>query len=122
MPYHLALEEHPRYLRATVTGSNNPRNALRFLKESYEACVERGKAALLLEMNLSGPAFDLGSIYSVVAERSADGKKLRKIAYVDTSPRDPKALKFAETVAINRGVNVRLFQDLAAAHRWMEAP
>jgi hypothetical protein len=120
MPYHLTLEEHPGYLRATVTGSNNPRNALRFLKESYEACVERGQTALLLEMNLSGPAFDFGSIFSVVAERSADGKKLRKIAYVDTSPRDPKTMKFAETVAINRGVNVRLFQDLAAAQRWME--
>jgi len=120
MPYHLALEEHPRYLRATVTGSNNPRNALRFLKESYEACIERGQNALLLEMNFSGPAFDFGGIFSVVSERSADGKKLRKIAYVDTSPRDPKTMKFAETVAINRGVNVRLFQDLAAAQRWME--
>lgn len=72
-------------------------------------------------MNLSGPSFDLGSIFSVVAERSADGKKLRKIAYVDTSQRDPTALKFAETVAVNRGVNVLLFQDLAAAQRWMDA-
>ncbi len=27
MPCHLALEEHPEYLRATVTGSNNARNA-----------------------------------------------------------------------------------------------
>jgi hypothetical protein len=28
-------------------------------------------------------------------------------------------MKFAETVAINRGVNVRLFQDLAKAKEWM---
>jgi hypothetical protein len=26
---------------------------------------------------------------------------------------------FAETVAVNRGVNVRLFQDVAAAAQWL---
>jgi len=29
---------------------------------------------------------------------------------------------FAETVAINRGVNVRLFESAAAAERWLSEP
>ena len=45
--------------------------------------------------------------------------KLRKIAYVDTSQRDPDKMKFAETVAQNRGVNVRLFRDGDAARQWL---
>jgi hypothetical protein len=29
--------------------------------------------------------------------------------------------RFAETVAINRAVNVRLFRDVAEAARWLES-
>jgi hypothetical protein len=44
--------------------------------------------------------------------------KLEKIAYVDGS-RDLSQAYFAETVAMNRGVNVRLFPDVAAAASWL---
>ncbi len=119
MPYHLNLEELPTYLHATVTGTHTPENALRFLKEAREACAERGYTAVLLEINLSGPSLDSTSIFRVIAQRSTDAAGLRKIAYVDASSRDPEKKKFAETVAINRGLNVRLFQDLAEAKEWM---
>ena len=117
--YHLAIQEHPTYLHAAVTGTHSPENAMRFLKEVYEACVKAGKTAALLEVNLVGPSLDATSIFRVVSQRSGDGLKLRKIAYVDASSRDPEKKRFAETVAINRGVNVRLFQDLAKAKEWM---
>jgi hypothetical protein len=121
-PYQLALREHPGYLHARVTGAHTPENVLRFLKESYTACVERGISALLLEMNLEGPSLDTASVFGVIRERSADATKLRKIGYVDASPRDVERMKFAETVAVNRGANVRLFRDLQSAHEWMSAP
>jgi hypothetical protein len=119
MPYHLTLQELPTYLHATVTGTHTPANALRFLKEVYDACLKSGQTAVLLEMNLSGPSLDATSIFRVISERSGDALKLRKIAYVDASSRDPEKMRFAETVAVNRGVNVRLFQDLAKAKEWM---
>jgi hypothetical protein len=119
MSYHLTLEEHPGYLHATATGTHTPENALRFLKEVHEACTQRGYSAVLLEMNLAGPSLDSTSIFRVIAQRSMDAAGLKKIAYVDASSRDPEKMKFAETVAINRGVNVRLFQDLALAKEWM---
>jgi hypothetical protein len=34
---------------------------------------------------------------------------------------DPIRAKFAETVAVNRAVNVRLFQEVAAAAQWLAA-
>jgi hypothetical protein len=119
VPYHLTIEEHPTYLHATVAGTHSPENALRFLKEAHEACVKSGKTAVLLEMNLVGPSLDATSIFRVISERSGEAVKLRKIAYVDASSRDPEKMRFAETVAVNRGVNVRLFQDLAEAKEWM---
>jgi hypothetical protein len=119
MSYHLTIKELPAYLHATVTGTHTPENALRFLKEVREACVQRGYTAVLLEMNLAGPSLDSTSIFRVIAQRSTEAVGLGKIAYVDASSRDPEKMKFAETVAINRGVNVRLFQDLAKAKEWM---
>ena len=121
LPYHLTIEERPGYLRATVTGAHNPQNALRFLTEAFAACVKTGHAALLLDFRLTGPSLDTSSIFDVVAQRTAIAAKLRKIAYVDHSGhgRDPGKMKFAETVALNRGVNVRLFHELDDAQRWL---
>lgn len=120
MSYHLKIEEHPAFLHAAVSGNNTAENVLRFLREAYEACVKRGASAVLLEMHLEGPTLDTGSIYSVIAQRSESGKQLRKIAYVTPPNREPAKLKFAETVAINRGVNVRMFPDVATAKKWLE--
>jgi hypothetical protein len=120
MDYHLTITERPSYLHAAVSGPNTRENVLRFLKEAYEACVARGRTSVLLEMVLTGPGLDTSSIFAVIAERSGDGAKLRKIAYVDLSEaRDDSKARFAETVAVNRGVNVRFFRDVAEAQRWL---
>ena len=122
MSYQLKIDEQPTYLHAEASGQHSPENALRFLTEAWDACVARGQFALLLEMNLVGPSLDPTSIFGVIVQRSAEATRLKKIAYVDRSPRDPARMKFAETVALNRGVNVRLFQDLDEAKCWMESP
>jgi hypothetical protein len=116
----LTIEERPGYLHVKVTGARTPENALRFLEEAYAACVEKGRSALLLESNLSGPSLDTASIYRVVLQKVEDGAKLAKIAYVVASVDDPAMPMFAETVARNRGVNARLFQSVEAAARWLE--
>ncbi|HUL55596.1 MAG TPA: hypothetical protein VLT60_01270, partial [Usitatibacter sp.] len=110
----------PKYLHAAASGANTAENVLRFLRESYEACVRHKATSVLLEMRFEGPALDTGSIYSVIAQRSETGKQMRKIAYVAQPGREVSKAKFAETVAINRGVNVRLFPDVAAARKWLE--
>ena len=83
------------------------------------ACVKSGKSCLLLEMRLSGPSLSTTAIFNVVLDRVPDGRKLRKIAYVATESNDPSLPYFAETVAINRGLNVRLFPDVDAAEQWL---
>ena len=119
MNYELTLDERPDYLHATVRGDRTPDNCMRFLVEAYEACVRSGRSALLLELRLTGHALGTPKIFEVISARSAEGMKLRKIAYVDIAPGSPEKPLFAETVARNRGVNVRLFPDIAAADRWL---
>jgi hypothetical protein len=120
MSYELTIEDRPGYLHAKATGERTPENALRFIAQAYASCVEKGRSALLLESNLTGPSLDTASIYRVVLQNVEDGAKLAKIAYVVASVDDPAMPVFAETVALNRGVNVRLFQTVEAAARWLE--
>jgi hypothetical protein len=92
---------------------------MRFFRESHEACVGNGLADLLIEMSFSGEPFDAGTIFGVVSQRAPEGAKLRRIAYVEASAEQAPRAEFAETIAVNRGVNVRLFPDVAAAERWL---
>lgn len=121
-PYLLTAEERHGYLYARVVGPRTAENAQRFLKEAYEECVRRDLAALLLEMGLTGPPLDMASVFRVIASRASDGAKLKRIAYIEPAPSDIPSALFAETVANNRGVNVRLFKDLDAADRWLTDP
>ena len=72
-------------------------------------------------MCLTGPSLPAAEIFRVISARSPEGAKLSRIAYVEANMDDPMRAKFAETVAVNRAVNVRLFQEVAAAARWLAA-
>jgi len=119
-PYRFEFAVHPTYLHATVYGAHTPENVVRFLREVYQACIANRKDSVLLDMRLDGPTMGTSSIFSVVQERSGEGRELRRIAYVDAA-REPDKAKFAETVARNRGVNVRLFDSVEGAKKWLES-
>ena len=119
--YQSTFEDHPAYLHAKVVGPRSPENAIRFLEEVYAACLRTGRASVLLEMAFTGPSLGVSGVLKVIEARSADGSKLRKIAYVEASPDGQGKAQFAETAAINRAVNVRLFDSVAQAARWLEA-
>jgi len=117
--YELTIEERPHYLHAKVEGPRTPENAMRFLRESAEACRRLGRDSVLLEMNLAGPSLDTSSVFGVISKATPSGLMLRRIAYVEPAPREPARAEFAETIAKNRGVNVRLFRDVASAQAWL---
>jgi stage II sporulation SpoAA-like protein len=122
LSYQLTIEERPTYVYARVDGELTPANALRFLEDAHAACVKYGRTSVLLDMQLHGPDLPTTSVYDVISQRARDGSKLSKIAYVPYQGGDPSMATFAETVAINRGVNVRLFDSVAAAERWLSEP
>jgi hypothetical protein len=123
MSYELRVIETPSHLHVRASGAHTPGNARQFLVDAYEACVRLNHSAVLLEMNLVGPSMSTVSLFGVVAERASQGQQLRRIAYVDASAeRSLEHKVFAETVARNRGVNVRFFQSVDEAQAWMQAP
>lgn len=119
MSYHLILEDRSTYLHARAIGERTSENARRFLEEVYVACVKGGHTAVLLEMAFSGGSLPAASVFGILSQRAPEGANLRKVAYVQTEIDDPEMPRFAEAVARNRGVNVRLFNSVADAERWL---
>jgi hypothetical protein len=119
VPYRCTFVDGPGYLHARVEGDRTPQNVKRYFDDVVAASVERGMTDVLLEMNLTGPSLGKAGIFSVIQQSSRDASRFKRIAYVEVSSNDPAAPKFAETVAANRGANVRLFPDVALAARWL---
>ena len=115
------MEERPGYLHVRVTGTNSVEAVQGYLGEIYVACVERGRCSILIEEHLRGRGLDLLAIFQIVCE---GGERLQalahRIAYVDVNGEHPaQDMQFAETVAVNRGVNLRVFATVPEAAAWL---
>jgi hypothetical protein len=117
----LTADTRPGYLHVKVAGENTRENVLRYLLEVNERCVQRKSHAVLIEESLRGPSLNIAEVFAIVAERSRTvSLPLRWIAYVDVNPEHSKGrMLFAETVAVRRGINVRVFSTIADAEQWL---
>jgi hypothetical protein len=122
--YRFAVDRRPEYLHVSVTGENTVANVRRILRDVLCACAEHGCARVLLEEHLTGPSLGTVDVFEIVAEGShAAVSALEQMAYVDTNPEhDASQLEFIETVAVNRGIRVRVFATVAEAEAWLAAP
>jgi hypothetical protein len=120
-PYQLTVEYKPGFAHFRVTGPNTPETVRGYLMDIYYNCAQNKHPAILVEENLQGPGLRLFDIFEIVSEGSErTWPYIRRIAYVDTNPEhSPPDMKFAETVAVNRGVNMRLFASVADAEQWL---
>lgn len=121
MAYTLNIENKGGYLHARVKGDNTVESVGRYLAEIREACATSESPAVVIEERLDGPTIDIFSIYDIIQQASRNlPPSLRQIAYVNLNPEDDRdALHFAETVALNRGLNVRMFTTVEDAEKWV---
>lgn len=121
MAYTFVTTQAPQYLHFTVEGDNTADTVRGYLNEIAQVCARQGCARVLIEENLRGPSFSMSDVYAVVAEAARKvPPTLRKIAFVDVNPTHRvENMQFAETVAVNRGVNVRRFATVEEAVDWL---
>lgn len=121
MSYVLHVDNKGTYLHITVTGDNTPENVASYLSAVRDQCVEYHCPNVLIEENLRGPSLGTGIIYHIVTEASNQvWPAVRRIAYIDVNPEhNTEAIQFAETVAVNRAVNMRLFSSVKNAEKWL---
>lgn len=120
MSHALKVIRKDNYLHVTVTGDNTPDDVLGYLGEVRNACIEHSCPSVLIEENLRGPSMETLELFLIVAKAAQPSPSVRRIAYVDVNPEhDLDRMKFAETVAVNRGMQVRVFASIPDAEQWL---
>ncbi|MFA5834310.1 MAG: hypothetical protein WDA22_12615 [Bacteroidota bacterium] len=105
-----------------IQGKNKVEHVIHYLNDVHCAMEEHHCGKVLIEENLSGPGLNLLNIYHVIRTAKKTVFSLpHAIAYVDSNPaHDHNNMKFAETVARNRHINMRLFINIKDASEWLE--
>ena len=124
MTHLLSARLQPDYLHVTVTGDNTAEDIGAYLLEIGNMSVEHQRPRVLIEENLMGPSLRMSILFGLVIKAVQQvPETLHRIAYVDMNPQhDRNALQFAETVAVNRGVDVKFFITVAQALEWLLSP
>ena len=106
-----------------VTGDNTPQDVREYLAEVREACAAHACPRVLIEENLQGPSLRTMDIYDIVTQGSQRaGAAVTMVAFLDTNPAHAaEDMRFAETLAVNRQLNVRFFTDRHRAEQWVSA-
>jgi hypothetical protein len=119
MTYKLTMSQKPTYLHAIVTGLNSRETVARYLEELRRELIARNCFRVLIEERLEGRRLGTIDVFRIVSEESKKAKiKIDAIAYVDVHA-EGDLMKFAETVAVNRGVPVAVFSTVADAEKWL---
>jgi hypothetical protein len=119
MSYQLQVIEKPTYLHAIVTGQNTVENVGGYLQEIVRECEARKCFEVLIEERLTGCRLETWDVYQIASDNSALARGVfRAIAYVDVNA-GGDLMKFAETVANNRGIPMNLFKTVAEAEAWL---
>jgi len=119
MTYKLTIEPGPAYLHAIVTGRNSRDNVARYLEEILRECTARNCFRVLIEERLEGPRLGTLDVFEIISEGSCRTFGILKaIAYVDVNA-EGDLMHFAETVAVNRSVPVKVFPTVDDAEKWL---
>lgn len=118
MAYEIEFERRDTYIHATVTGSNSRETVTQYMDEVKAECNKRDCFRILIEEHLEGPRLETMDIFALITEGSMRVLGLfEAMAYVDVQMGDMG--EFAETVAVNRGIPVAVFNSVANAEAWL---
>jgi len=116
--YNVNFEKRSDYLHAIVTGENSLETVAQYFQDIRDECSRQDCFRVLIEERLEGPRLSAMDIFSIVSEGSMRALgEFEALAYVDEQMGEMGA--FAETIAINRGMPLAVFDSVAKAEEWI---
>lgn len=123
MPYDYNIENLDTYVRVEVRGHRRLETADADNKDLWTAvgrvCSESGVTRILTVYRMTGPFLPLVIFNLAENPQQIGWTKDHKVALVDGSGAQIEDWKTVETVAANRGFNVRAFEGIGAAEDWL---
>lgn len=120
-PYSLTFEHRPEYLYAYVEGEEDSYEISSvYWREIAEECKAKKYAKVLIVEDIveSGTMADA---YQLSSELPQMGFLAIKVAFVDKYIEQQDLNQFGELVAVNRGINGKIFNDVDEAEKWLLA-
>lgn len=117
----IQFKERDGYLRASFSGKcDSLAISTDCWQQSIDECRKRGFKKLLVEEDFPNQ-LSMHEIYTLI---EAIRKMLTfdmQIAFIDTDSEQAELNLFGETVAINRGITGKVFNDRTNAEAWLKA-
>lgn len=119
--YTLTFQDRDGYLYALVEGEiDNAEVTSRYWREIAAKCKEAGTQKVLIVEDLPGGP-SVTEVYNLASALPALGFYRIKIAFVDRHLDQQELNQFGELVAVNRGINGKIFTEVDAAEKWLLA-
>ena len=119
MSYEVTVEKRDDYLLFEVTGENTSANVHAYLADMLDTCEKHDCFRVLVHESLKGPRLREDDVFDIASEGAMKALGIfQAVAYVDEQMGDMSY--FLETVAINRGMPIKVFQTVAHAEHWLE--
>lgn len=90
----------------------------RYWQEIADECLSTGCRKVLIEKQISAVA-SMVDFFQIASDVPYMGFAGVKVAFVSSAPSHFEPTKFAEIVATNRGLNVKLFDNVEEAEAWL---
>jgi len=121
VPFKLTIEKQQDILHVKVEGERTYKMLVKITEQIVEACHQNDTCRALVDVRAMGGKLTIWETFKLVTSCFAklrDWRVLRKAAIVDREDARPR-YKFLETVADNRGYNLRIFEDTTEALSWL---
>jgi hypothetical protein len=126
MSYSVALREYPDHLRVEVSGEWTPGHELEDAVDVWtqvaDCCRKSGLTRILSVWDVPGRLPPLVAYELVGARASGAWDRRFRLALVQLREERFKDSQFVETLAVNRGYNVRVFDNEPDARSWLLQP
>lgn len=123
MDYKLEIVGADGFITAVLEGVRTPETLIAVAAKTTAYCAERRISRLLIDIRGMTGGLDTLETYEVAGHELPGHEGVRRIlrsAILDL-PENIERIRFFETVAINRGLNVRIFADEDQAVAWLLA-
>jgi len=119
-PYRLTFEELEDHLYALVEGEHDSYEISRaFWQEIADRASSIGASRVLIEESIKGQSVSFADVFKLASEIPSMGFGRARIAFVDRYLDHSEINEFGELVAVNRGLNAGVFNDIETARQWL---
>ncbi len=118
-PYRLTFNPKPQYLHVHVESNTDSYElSIRFWNEIAAECKQNKWKKVLVEEDIPED-ISVAEAFELASELPQIGFFGVKIAFVDHYIEQEEMNKFSEMVAVNRGLNAKIFTNTNEAEKWL---